>query len=444
MKEDVVPQAFEAIQKAMSLRDKVSAKERAYIEALALRYGQEPKADRAPLDEAYAAAMKRLHEAYPDDTDAATLYGAALMNLSPWNYWVRDGRPRPNTKALLGAFDAALERDPQHEGALHYKIHALEAVHPDQATATADAIRHLAPGAGHLVHMPSHIYMQVGRYGDAFDVNSEAVKADEGYITQCRSQGIYPLNYYPHNLHFLVWAAIMQGKRDAALEAARKVAGKVPPDFREDNWALYQTLLSQPLYTMARFGQWEAILAEPQPAENVRFHRGMSHWARGLAFVHTGRADQARGELAALTRIQEDPKTPEVLVGFSNASTLLTIAREVLEGELAAKERRFDEAVAHLDRAVRLEDSLTYGEPPDWYYPTRHNLGAVLLEAGRAVEAEVVYWQDLRRYRDNGFALKGLAQSLAAQERKDEAADVEKRLAESWSAADAPLQSSRF
>ena len=444
MKEEVVPQAWGAAQRAMSLRDKASEKERAYIEALALRYSSDPKAERAPLDEAYAAAMKRLHEAYPEDTDAATFYGAALMNLSPWNYWTRDGRPRPKTPALLAAFEAALRQDPRHEGALHYKIHALEAGHPDQAASAADAIRELAPGAGHLVHMPSHVYMQVGRYGEAFEVNRAAVKADEGYITQCRSQGIYPLNYYPHNLHFMVWAALMQGRRDAALEAARRVAGKVPPDFREDNWALYQTLLSQPLYTMARFGQWEAILAEPQPAQSVRFHLGMSHWARGLAFVHTDRAGEARAELAALARIQQDPETPEVLIGLSNAARLLTIAREVLEGELAAKERRFDAAVAHLDRAVRLEDSLTYGEPPDWYYPTRHNLGAVLLEAGRPVEAEVVYWQDLRRYRDNGFALKGLAQSLAAQERKDEAAEVENRLAETWSAADAPLQSSRF
>ena len=211
----------------------------------------------------------------------------------------------------------------------------------------------------------------------------------------------------------------MQGrKRRRRWPRARKVASKVPADFREDNWALYQTLLSQPLYTLARFGQWEAILAEPLPAEPCA---STAAWRTGRAASPTrtpgARTTRARSSLA-LARIQEDPKTPEVLVGMTNATTLLTIAREVLAGELAARERRFDEAIAHLDRAVRLEDSLAYGEPPDWYYPTRHNLGAALLDAGRAQEAEVVYWQDLRRYRDNAFALIGLAQSLKAQGRR--------------------------
>jgi tetratricopeptide (TPR) repeat protein len=444
MKPEVAPQAFQAVQKAMALRHQATPRERALIEALATRYASDPKAERAPLDNAYAEAMKRVHEAWPDDTDAATLYASALMNLSPWNYWTRDRRPREKTPAILAALRAAIARDPKHEGALHYQIHALEAADPDGAVPAADMLRGLAPGAGHLVHMPSHVYMQIGRYADAFEDNRRAALADEGYLTQCRAQGVYPLTYYPHNIHFLVWAGIMQGRAREALEASRRVAEKVPADFREDHWALYQTLLSQPLYVMARFGRWDAILAEPQPAPDVRFHRGMSHWARGLAFTHTGRTDDARSELAALARIQEDPKTPEVLVGFSNAATLLTLAREVLAGEIDARERRFDAAVAHLDRAVRLEDSLAYSEPPDWYYPTRHNLGAALVEAGRAVEAEVVYWQDLRRYRDNGFALLGLAQSLRAQGRAAEADDAEKRYRAAWSDADAPLTSSRF
>jgi tetratricopeptide (TPR) repeat protein len=444
MKPDVVPQAWHAVQKAMGLRHRVSERDRDYIEALAVRYSEDPKAERAPLDRAYAEAMQRLHAKYPTDPDAATLYAAALMNLSPWNYWNRDGRPRANTPAVLAALEAALARDPAHEGALHYKIHALEAVDPDAAVGAADAMRGLAPAAGHLVHMPSHIYMQVGRYAEAWQVNRQAAAADEGYLTACRNQGVYPLTYYPHNLHFQVWAGIMQGRREEALEAARKVATKVPADFREDNWALFQTLLSQPLYVLARFGQWERILAEPLPEAGVRFHRGMAHWARGLAYTHTGRLDAARSELAGLAAIQEDPKTPEVLVGMSNATVLLTIAREVLEGELAGRERRFDQAVAHLDRAVRLEEGLSYGEPPDWYYPTRHNLGAALLEAGRAAEAEVVYWQDLRRYRDNGYALIGLSQSLLAQGKKEEAAEAERRYRAVWADADSPLQSSRY
>jgi tetratricopeptide (TPR) repeat protein len=444
MKPDVAPQAWAAIQKAMALRDRATPRERAYIEALAARYAADPAADRDALDAAYAAAMKRVHERYPEDTDAATLYASALMNQSPWNYWTKDGRPRERTPAILAALESAIRRDPEHEGALHYQIHALEAVDAEAALPAADRLRGLAPGAGHLVHMSSHVYMQVGRYQDALDDNRRAAKADEGYATQCRAQGVYPLTYYPHNIHFQVWSAIMLGRHDDALAAARLVAEKVPAAYREDHWALYQTLLSQPLYVMARFGRWDAILAEPQPADDARFHRGMSHWARGLAFVHTGRPEDARRELEALVRIQEDPKTPELLVGFTNAATLLAIARNVLEGERLASERRFDEAVARLDRAVRLEDSLAYSEPPDWYYPTRHNLGAALLDAGRPVEAEVVYWQDLRRYRENGFALIGLARSLEAQGRAAEAEEMTKRHRASWSAADAPLTSSRF
>lgn len=444
MKAEVVAQAWEAIERAMALRHKVSRQERAYIEALAKRYSSDPKADREALDRAYASAMKAVHETYPTDTDAATLYASALMNLSPWNYWGRDGLPGPNTRAVVAALDDAIRRDARHEGALHYRIHLLEAVDPERGAVAADALTGLAPGAGHLVHMPSHVYMQLGRYADAFESNRKAALADEGYLTQCRAQGIYPLNYYPHNLHFLVWAAMMQGKRDIALETARKVAGKVPPDFREDNWALYQTLLSLPYFVMARFGQWDAILKEPLPGDEVRFFRGMAHWARGLAYAHTARPTEAEAELAALARIQEDPKTPEVLVGYTNASTLLAIAREVLAGEIGAKTGRFDEAIGHLDRAVRLEDSLTYAEPPDWYYSTRHNLGAVLIEAGRPVEAEVVYWQDLRRYRENGFALAGLRRSIEAQGRTADAAAVEKRYRAAWADADGPLTSSRY
>jgi tetratricopeptide (TPR) repeat protein len=444
MKPDVAPQAYKAIRRAMSLRHRVSPRERDYIEALAQRYSSDPKAERAPLDAAYAEAMRGVHERHPDDADAATLYASAVMNLSPWNYWTRDRQPREKTPAILSALESAVRQDPDHEGALHYQIHALEAVDPDAALPAADRLRHLAPGAGHLVHMASHVYMQVGRYADAFADNQRAAQADEGYVTQCRAQGVYPLTYYPHNIHFQVWAGIMQGRHDDALAAARLVAQKVPPAYREDHWALYQTLLSQPLYVMARFGRWDAILAEPRPSEQARFHLGVSHWARGLAFVHTARPEDARRELEALARIQEDPRTPEVLVGFSNASTLLSIARYVLAGELAASERRYDEAIAALDRAVRLEDSLAYSEPPDWYYPTRHNLGAALLAAGRPVEAEVVYWQDLRRYRENGFSLLGLAQSLEAQGRAAEALEMKKRHRQAWSAADAPLSTSRF
>jgi tetratricopeptide (TPR) repeat protein len=444
MQPEVVPQAWEAIQLALDHRNEASERERDYIDALAKRYTDDPRADRAPLDAAYAGAMRRLHEKYPEDADAATLYAASLMNLSPWDYWTKDGRSKKHTAQILQALEAVLEKEPEHEGALHYYIHAVEPVDAKRGEQSADRLRGLTPGAGHLVHMPSHIYMQLGRYEEAYEVNALAAKADEGYITQCRAQGIYPLNYYPHNVHFLAWAAIMQGRGADAIEASRKVASKVPEDLHGNEWALYQTFLSMPLYTLVRFGKWEEILKEPRPPQTTRYWTGIWHYARGMAYAHTNRAEEAHEELSALAGIADDPATPEVLIGSSNAGRLLSVAKEVLSGEIAAKEGRYDQAVGHLDRAARLEDSLAYNEPPDWYYPVRHTLGAVLLEAGRPEEAEIVYWQDLRKNQENGYALYGLRQSLEAQGRNEEAAAMEKRFRAAWKHSDLQLSSSRF
>jgi tetratricopeptide (TPR) repeat protein len=444
MSPEVVEQAYEAIQLALARKANVTQKERDYINALTKRYTNDPQADRAPLDVAYAEAMGKLHAKYPDDPDAATLYAAALMNLSPWNYWTKDGRPRKHTRTILEALESALERDPEHEGALHYYIHAVEPVDADRGVKAADSLRNLAPGAGHLVHMPTHIYMQLGRYTESFELNALAAKADEDYITQCRAQGIYPLNYYPHNVHFQTWAALMLGNSEAAIEAARKVAAKVPQDLHGNDWALYQTFLSMPLYSYVRFAKWEVILGEPAPHENLRFLTGIWHYARGMAFTHTTKLQKAQVELLKLTAISQNPAVHKEPIGFGNAEILLTIAREILAGELAAKKGSYNNAISHLERAVRLEDSLTYNEPPDWYYPVRHTLGAVLLEAGYPVEAEVVYWEDLRKYRDNGYSLYGLWQSFKAQGRSEEAERIKTKFQKVWENADIMLSSSRF
>lgn len=444
MRPEVVEQAYEAVQMAVARKDKVSAKERDMIEALAERYSKDPQADRAALDAAYAQAMRGVHTVYPENLDAATLYAASLMNLSPWNYWSRDGNPTGSTEEILTVLESVLERDPHHEGALHYYIHAVEPVDAERGEKAADALKGLVPGIGHMMHMPSHIYMQLGRYADAFEANVLAAKADEGYITQCRAQGIYPLNYYPHNVHFLAWAAILQGKSEAALAASRKVAANVPEDHHGNVWGLFQTFLSMPLYTMVRFGQWDEILAEPAPAAELRYMSGISHYARGMAFAHTGRSKQARRELAELARLAKAADSAAVPIGFSNAAKLLSIAHHVLAGEIAAKQGDHEKALGHLSRAVRLEDSMLYNEPPDWYYPVRHTLGAVLLEAGSPVEAEVVFWQDLEKQEENGYALFGLAQSLRAQGRAAEAAEIEERFRVSWADADVELTSARF
>ncbi len=444
MSAEAAEQAYQAIQMAVSRRDKVSVKEQAYIDALARRYSSDLQVDRSQLDAAYADAMVALHSRYPDDLDAATLYAAALMNLSPWSYWTEDGQPKPDTPAILRALETVIDRDPNHEGALHYYIHAVEPVDAKRGLAAADSLRYLAPGIGHLVHMPTHIYMQVGRYAESFILNGQAAKADEDYIVQCRAQGIYPLNYYPHNIHFQSWAALMSGRSQDAIATARKVASRVPGDLDGNIWALYQTFLSMPLYAYVRFGKWEEILSEPAPPADLHFWTGIWHYARGMAHTHNGKLNSAREELKVITEILADPDALKEPIGFGNTEILLTIAREVLAGEIAAKNGDFETAVAHLSRAVRLEDSLTYNEPPDWYYPVRHTLGAVLLEAGLPREAEVIYWQDLRRYRDNGYSLFGLWQSLKDQDRQDEARQIELKFQQAWANADISLSSSRF
>ncbi len=440
---EVVPQAYEAVQQAVALKGSTSDKEQKLIEALAKRYTSDPAADRAPLDQAYADALHEVHHAYEDDNNIAVLFAASLMDLSPWNYWTKDGAPNAWTPEILSLLEGVIARDPKHEGALHYYIHAVESVDAKRAEPAADLLAGLTPNAGHLAHMPSHIYMQTGRYADAFTANANAIKADEGYVTTCRAQGIYPLAYYPHNIHFLAWAAIMQGRKEEAMAAARKVAGRVPLHHVDsDIWALYQTFLAMPLYTMVRFGMWDEILAEPALGREAHFTEGIRRYARGLAFVHSGDLSKASRELKAMDTTIADPAALQTLVGYSNAKQLLQIARGVLNGELLAKRREFDKAVAELDRVVRLEDTLLYNEPPDWYYPTRHTLGSILLDAGRAQEAEIVFWQDLKRNRDSGYSLKGVIDAMKAQGK--DASAVEKRLKAAWSEADVQLRSARF
>ena len=445
MTADVVPQAFEAIQKAVQLKSGVSKKEQAFIDALAKRYSQSAD-DRTELDRAYADAMQALVQQYPDDLDAATLYAAALMNLSPWDYWNLDGSPKTRTTDILATLQSVVDRDPRHAGALHYYIHAVEARHPKRGEKHADLLGGLMPGAGHLVHMPSHIYMRVGRFADSYEVNRRAVAADESYITQCKSQGIYPLNYYPHNIHFMAWSAMVLGRPVEALDAARKIVDKVPGDLSQEKnvWALYETFLSQPTFVMVRFGMWEEMLAEPNPDVNSRFMVGIWHYGRALAFLNTGRINQAKQELRALTDARQAMGELEHYVGYGTAGTLLTIAEEVVRGEIAYAEGRTLEGLARLERAVRLEDGLLYNEPPDWYFPVRHFLGAMLLDAGRPNEAEVVYAADLRKNPENGYSLFGLATALSLQGKDSDAASVRNRFDRIWADATHNLTSSRY
>ena len=442
---EVAPSAYRAIQRALALKARVSPREQAYINALATRYRPQFEADRSTLDAAYVDAMAGLVQHYPDDLDAATLYAAAIMNTNPWDYWYNDGSPKPGTEQVIGILQSVIDRNPNHPGAHHYLIHTVEAVRPELGEASADRLGQLMPGAGHLVHMPSHIYMRVGRYADSYRANELAIEADEGYITQCRSQGLYPLGYYPHNIHFLAWSAMFQGRSQAALDAARKVAGKFPSFGAENTWGLNETFLSQPMFVLVRFGRWQAMLAEPKPHQDARYMNGIWHYGRGLAQLHQGKQGRAKKELKQLSKLRQAVSEDKAyVIGFGAAVTLLTIAEEVLRGELAASDQDYDTAIAHLSRAVRLEDGLLYNEPPDWYFPVRHLLGAVLFEAGRPDEAEVVYWEDLRRNPENGFSLFGLGQALQAQGKDADLAVVDRRFQAAWRDADVRLSSSRF
>ena len=439
------PKALAHIRQAQALKAKASQRERDFIDALALRYTGKAE-DRAAADQAYAGAMRLLSEKYPTDQDAATLYAEALMDLRPWNYWTRDGRPYDQTHDITAALDKVIAANPDHTGALHLWIHLWEASNtPERAEAAADRLLPLAPAAGHLVHMPGHLFQRVGRYTDAVKANQLAILADEDYITQCRAQGLYPLAYYPHNVHFLWFAATMAGQSQLALDAAKKTSAATPVEVLKDV-PLLQTFLLTHDYALVRFGKWDEILAAPAPRADTLFVRGARHYARGMAFIRKKDFAAAAKEIDAVQKIAADPQliAAPTSMSLNLGDSVLRIASEVLNGELAAAQGNYDKAIAHLDRAVRYEDAMIYTEPDDWHQPVRHILGAVLLEAKRPVEAESVYWDDLRKHPKNGWALFGLAQALRAQGKNDAAKLIEADYKAAWKDADIRLTASRF
>ena len=436
--------AYQAIQKAVSLADKAAAPDRALIAALATRYSPQP--DRPALNLAYAGAMEKLAEAYPDDPDIQVLYADALMNTTPWDYWLKGGEPKPLTRKVLAALDHVMENYPNHPGGHHLHIHAAEAADPDRAETSADKLGGLVPVAGHLVHMPGHIYIRVGRYEDAAKANRKAILADESYLSQCRAQGLYPTGYYPHNIHFL-WAVLtMQGRGQEAIETARKAASKHTHEHMHQPGFGFPHLLSAvPMFALVRFGKFDQVLAEPEPPESMQFARAIRHFGRGMAFRAQDDVGAAEAELAPLREMAARPEFAKLKVFDVNAlSSLLEIATRTLAGEIEAAKGNFDKAERLLREAAEQEDALLYSEPPDWPQPVRHSLGAVLLEAGRPADAENVYREDLVRHRGNGWALFGLMESLRAQGKTAEAAKVEKQFRKAWAEADVQLTSSRF
>lgn len=432
--------AHTAAQAALARAGRTRPVERALIEALATRYSDPPPADpkaQRTLDEAYAAAMRKVAGRFPNDLDVQALFAEALMNLRPWDLWSKDGQPRPETPEIVATLERVLARNPLHPGANHYYIHTIEASpHPEKALAAADRLGALTQ-AGHLVHMPAHIYMRVGRYEDAAEANRKAIAAEQVYVEKAQPKGFHWM-YVAHNPQFLMAAAMMEGRRAEALAAARQATGYLSPEMLRQMPG-YDFSLVYPQWVLVRFGGWDEVLAEPAPPDDLRFAKAMWHAARGIAFTARSRPDEAETERVAFEKVASTIPS-EATEGLNPASRLLTIARELLAGEIAARAQRADEAVEHLRAAVKAEDDLTYNEPSDWYHPTRHHLGAVLLAAGRPPEAQAVFEEDLRRNPGNGWALAGLAESLKQQGKSAEAAATKQRLEKAWARADVPAR----
>jgi len=438
--------AYETLGEAIARSQHASDKERALIEALQTRYAERPPEDRASLDLAYAEAMRLVAKRFPDDLQIQTLFAEAMMDTMPWAYWTEDAQPKPLTQEVFATLDFVLERDPDHPGANHFYIHSVEQEQPERGVKPADNLRRVVPGAGHLVHMPSHIYIRVGRYHDGSLANELAIEADNDYVTQCRAQGIYPVAYVPHNHHFLWATTTMEGRSADALDAARHTAQHVDRSLmREPEMGMLQHFSAIPYYALVRFGKWEEILAEPAPDEDLLYPTAVWHYARGIAYTRGRKLKEANEELRRVRAIAADPRLEEIRIwGLNPTSSLAEIAAAVLRAEIAAARKDVKTAVAQLRKAIAIEDSLIYGEPPDWFYPVRHNLGAVLLEAGRPGAAEKVYREDLARFPDNGWSLFGLAQSLRAQGKKEQAAEVQDRFEAAWQHADVEITASRF
>jgi tetratricopeptide (TPR) repeat protein len=438
------PKAWDRLQRAQRTASKVSEKEQAFIKALSARYAEKPPEDRRPLDEAYAKAMGELAAKYPDDLDAVTLHAESMMDLQPWDYYDASGQPKGHTAEVVTQLESVMQRNPKHAGALHLYVHAVEASpDPSRGVAAADTLRDLYPGSGHLVHMPAHIYARVGRYHDAVLANQSAISADDTYLAICQpAPGVYPLGYVPHNHHFLWFAATMEGTSKIALDAARTTSEKTNNAelMRSPGLEFTQNFAHSPLLADVRFGRWEEVVKAPQPADDLPYMQAFWHYAQGMAAVRQGRIEDAKRHHEALVPATKNPEI-EKMLQFGRYSLIggVQVAERFVAAEIARSEKKYDEAIAALNTAVTIEDTLPYDEPPAWHWPSRLALGEVLLEAKKPAEAEQAFRDELERNPENGWSLHGLARALKAQGKKQEAQEVAGRFAKAWANADVDL-----
>ncbi len=428
--------AYAAIQKAVKLAPKATPYERDMIQAMARRYGPEPVANRAPLDSAYARAMKPVARKYPNDAETQTLYSEALMDLTPWNYW--DGRgtkPRAGTQEVVTTLERTIKRYPTHIGACHFYIHIVEAsTTPARALPCADMMADQIPGAGHLVHMPSHIYMRVGYYDRVVNHNHDAVEADQHYVQDRKPTGFYQYTYYPHNWHML-WSGLIQlGRGAEAINASRELVKVVPVNVVTTVPAL-EYFFPAPYWSLVRFGKFDEMLAEPAPAASLRYTTAMWRYGRGVTFAAKGQVAKASVELDSVAAAAEaTPK--DAPAGINSQKKLLSLAERHLAGRLALAQGDTAAAIGALEQAIRYEDELLYDEPPAWYHPIRQELAGVHLALGHPSVAEKLYREDLVHYPNNGWSLYGLARSLEAQKKTGEAEKVDAQYRKIWDKAD--------
>lgn len=435
--------AWAALQLALANQSRVTPKEQAYIAALAKRYQADHADDRSTLDKAFAVAMRDLARQYPDDLDAQVIFAESLMNTMPWDYWTRDRTPKPETEEILNALRFVMSRNPNHPGANHFYIHAVEAgPSPGDGLGAADRLLRYAPAAGHLVHMPAHIYMRVGQYHDAIVANELAVKADKDYIRSCRAQGFYPGVYYPHNIHFLWWAQLFEGRSKDALRSADQAARYANENYCGPSKAYEAPRLRHlPWLTLVRFGKWDEVLAVSQPVRTNDFlvDRALWHFVRGLAFAAKQNVSAAELELQALNAIVASDEIKMLNSPIFPVSDTVAVSAHWLAGKVAGAKGDAKEMIAQLEKALELEMALPYMEPSFWPVPVRPTLGAALLQAGEAVKAEQVFRDDLKAWQRNAWSLLGLEQALRAQGRSQQADDVQRQFATAWARADVKL-----
>ena len=439
--EDRFKQAHEAIQKAVDLSANASPSEQAYIQAMAKRFPADPKANLRKAAEDYHDAMREVSKKYPDDLDAATLFAESGMNLHPWGLWHVDGTPEAGTEEIVATLESVIRRDPNHLGAIHYYIHATEASpNPERALAGANRLAAMAPAAGHIVHMPAHVYIRTGDYDAAVKTNEEAADVDRAYIKATGAQGIYPMMYYSHNLHFIAMCASMNGNYPEAKKNAELLVANVSPHVKE--MPPLEGFMTIPMAVAVRFHKWGEILAMPQPDPALKITTGFWHFARGMALAGTGKLSEAEAEYKIVSEAEQNTP-PDVIFAMpinNKAKDIMKISENVLGAKIAMARKDNLQAISLLTAAVAIQDTLKYGEPPDWFFPVRESLGGVLLINGDAAGAEKVFRTDLDRNPRNPRSLFGLQQTLKAQDRNYDAGFVESEFHDSWKGGEVKVE----